>query len=130
MKERMIELCIEDTKKDFEEMLERTERVAELTSEIRLSFAENNELSKDDREKLGEVEELLSKIRKELRADDDDDEKEKRPLSVIEAIDLLQENTTKLVDEIKKTTRHTISAVAIQSSGTVMKLVKWLRFSN
>lgn len=130
MKERMIELCIQDTKKDFDEMVERTERVAKLTNEIKLSFAENNELSKDDREKLGEVEDLLSKIRKEMRADDEEDDKEKRPKSVVEAINLLQENTTKLVGEIKKTTRHTISAVAIQSSGTVMKLVKWLRFSN
>lgn len=131
VKERMIELCIEDTKKDFEAMLERTERVAKLTDEIRASYAENRELSKDDRSKLIEVEELLSKIRKEMHADDDnDDEKEKRPKSVLEAIDLLQQNTLKLVDEIKKTTRHSISAVAIESSNTVMKLIKWLRFSN
>jgi hypothetical protein len=31
------------------------------------------------------------------------------------------------VDELKKTTRFSISAIAIQSSNTVLKLVRFLR---
>lgn len=131
VKERMIELCIEDNKKDFERLLERSEQLARLTSEIKVSFGENNQLSKADREKLEEAEKLLDNIRDELRADDDDDDEDrKRPESVIEAVEMLSENAAQLVDEIKKTTRHTISAVAIQSSNTVLKLVKWLRIRN
>jgi len=132
VKERMIELCIEDNKKEFEKLLERTEQLAKLCNEIELSYAANKQLSKQDREKLEEAENLLSKIRKELKADDDDDgeEQRKRPESVVEAVDLLRENTLKLVSEIKKTTRHSISVVAIQSSNTVLKLVKWLKFNN
>lgn len=132
VKERMIELCIQDTKKDFEELVARTEQLAKLTDEIRTSFEEKKQLSSGDREKLAEAEKLLDKIRDELRADDDgdDDEKRKKPESVIEAIEMLSDSTAKLVDEIKKTTRHSISAVAIQSSNTVLKLVKWLRFTN
>lgn len=131
VKERMIELCIEENKKDFEELVARSEEVARLSEEIENSYRVNNSLSKDDKEKLERVEDLLSKIRKELRADyDEDEESKKAPQSVVEAISMLQENTSKLLDEIKKTTRHSISAIAIQSSNTVLKVVKFLRFSN
>lgn len=131
VKERMIELCIQDTKKDFEELVARTEELAKLTDQIKASFEEKKGLSSGDREKLAEAEKLLDKIRDELRADDDGDEDEKKkPKSVVEAIEMLSESTSKLVGEIKKTTRHSISAVAIQSSNTVLKLVKWLRFTN
>ncbi|MCO6510790.1 MAG: hypothetical protein J5I65_08350 [Aridibacter famidurans] len=131
VKERMIELCIRDTKKDFEELVARTEQLAKLTDEITASFKENKELSGEDREKLAEAEKLLDKIRDELRADDDgDDDDKKEPTSVVEAIEMLSKNTARLVGEIKKTTRHSISAVAVQSSNTVLKLVKWLRFTN
>lgn len=131
VKERMIELCIEDNKRDFERLVKRTEQLAQLTDEIRTSFEENKQLSKADREKLSEAKALLDKIRGELRADDDDDEEENpRPESVVDAIEKLSESSARLLDEIKKTTRHTISAVAIQSSNTVLKLVKWLQFSN
>ena len=132
IKQRMIELCIEDNKKDFEKMMRRTEKLARLTKEIETSFEENKRLSRSDKKKLKEAEKLLDKIRDELRADDDDDdaERRRRPRDVVEAVEMLSENTAKLVDELKKTTRHTISAVAIQSSGTVLKLVKWLRFRN
>ncbi|HUF05085.1 MAG TPA: hypothetical protein VMM38_13040 [Aridibacter sp.] len=131
VKERMIELCIRDTKKDFERLVARTEQLAKLTDEIKASFEEKKELSSGDREKLAEAEKLLDKIRNELRADNDgDDDEKKKPNSVVEAIEMLSTNTAKLVGEIKKTTRHSISAVAIQSSNTVLKLVKWLRFTN
>lgn len=130
LKERMIELCIADNKREFEKLLERTEELARLTDEIETSFNENNSLSDKDRKKLDEAEDLVSKIRKELKADDDDNEdQKKKPRNVVEAIILLKENTTRLVDEIKKTSRHSISVVAIQSSTTVLKLVKWLRFN-
>lgn len=129
LKERMIELCIADNKREFEKLLERTEELAKLTDEIEASFNENNALSKEDREKLDEAEDLVSKIRKELKADDDDYDQKKKPSNVVEAINLLKENTTRLVDEIKKTSRHSISVVAIQSSTAVLKLVKWLRFN-
>jgi ATP-dependent Lon protease len=128
MKERMIELCIEENKKDFDRMVERTEELAKLSKEIEESVAANRKLRKDDREKLDKAENLLSKIRKELHADDDDEGDEDKPKDVLEAVKLFQENSLKLLDEIKKTTRHSISAVAIQSSNTVLRIVKFLRF--
>lgn len=129
IRERMMTLCIEEHKKEFQELIDRSEEVAKLTVEIDDSFQQNKKLSKDDKKKLKEIENLLKKIRKEMRADDDDDDDDKeKPASTLEAIKELKVNTSNLLDEIKKTTRYSISAAAIQSSNSVLKIVRFLRF--
>ena len=130
IKERLHKLKIEEEKKDHETLLKRSEEVAFLSKEIQSSYAKNKALTSKDQKKLARVEKLLKKIRRELRAGKDNgkiEEKEK-PKSLDAAISILQENTLKLYDEVKKTTRHSISVVAIQSSNAVWKLVKFIRF--
>ena len=127
MREKLVEMQIEEQKKDFDKLVERSELVAKLSKEIETSFSENKKLTDKDRKKLEQVDSLLKKIRRELRASKANTN-EKIPNSVVLAIEHLKENTSKLFEEVKKTTRHSISAVAIQSSNTVLKLVKFLRF--
>ena len=50
-----------------------------------------------------------------------------KPSNLEEGFKYLQSTTTKLVDELKKTTRFSISVVAIQTSNNVLKLVRFLR---
>lgn len=131
IRERLITLCIEERKKEYEELLTRSENVVRLSREIEESYAENNELSSADRDKLKEAEDLLDKIRKELNADDDGDEDEKKKSpSTLDAIKDLRAKSLELLEEVKKTSRHTISAAAIQTSNAVMKLIKFLRNSD
>jgi hypothetical protein len=40
----------------------------------------------------------------------------------------LQNNTVKLVDELRKTTRYSVSVVAVESSNLLLKVVRFLRF--
>ncbi len=133
-RERLMTLCIEENKKQFEELIKRTEDVARLSKEIETSFTENNKLSDEDKDKLKEVEKLLNKIRKELKVSDDGDkddgDEEEKPKTTLQAIKYLQENSSKLLEEIKQITRYTISAAAVQSTNAVMKIVKFLRFKN
>ncbi len=129
IREKLAKNCIERAKKDFQELLDRGEEIAKLTEEIETSYEENKKFTSDDNKKLARVEKLLKKIRRDLRADDDDNDDEK-PESKLEAIKKLKEKTLKLFNELKKTSRYSISAVAIQSSNTVLKLVKFLRFKN
>ena len=80
---------------------------------------------------------MVTKIRKELGAEDDDAsakdpaaptvEAEPKPSNTEEAFSYLKSTTIKLVDELKKTTRFSVSVVAIQSSNTILKLVRFLR---
>lgn len=134
LKEMLAKQKAERDRKDHEAMLARGEEALRLTKQLEDSFATNGELSRQDKSRLESLEKVVAKIRKELGGDDDDGEigaiqgsEEPRPSNLQEAFKYLQSTTVKLVDELKKTTRFSISAVAIQSSNTVLKLVRFLR---
>lgn len=122
---------IEEEKEDYQKLLKRGEEAVKLSEQLERSYAINNQLSSDDKEKLKDLEKLLKKIRDDLGGDDDDEEEFKeKPGSMKEAIKTLKQNTVDLYEEIKQTSRHTISVVAIESSNFVLKIVKFLRFGD
>lgn len=134
-KEMMQKMRIDQEKKDYEEMLGRGEQAAKISEQLEQSFEKNSTLARSDREKLDDLEKLVKKIRGELggggddgNADDDSDD-DPEPKSAADGFKTLQTLTGKLVDELKKTSRFGISAVAIQSSNAVLKVVKFLKFS-
>ena len=142
IKENLEKQRIEREKKDYREMLERSEEALKLSDELEKSVAQNSKLTAQDQAKLERLEKIVKKIRKELGGDDDDseileanpeitsseDEKIEKPLTVVSAIKRLQSGAAKLVEELKKTTRFSISAVAIQSSNALLKIVKFVQF--
>ena len=133
-KEMMQKMRIDQEKKDYEEMLGRGEQAARISEQLEQSFAKTSTLARSDREKLDDLEKLVKKIRGELGGDDDDKaddsaDNDPQPKSAADGFKALQTLTGKLVDELKKTSRFGISAVAIQSSNAVLKVVKFLKFS-
>jgi hypothetical protein len=126
----------ERDRKEHEELLERGDEALRLTKQLETSFEQNRGFSQQDNAKLESLEKVVGKIRRGLGGGDDGDNNdsgsiektdEPKPSNVEEAFKYLQTTTIKLVDELKKTTRFSISAVAIQSSNTVLKLVRFLR---
>lgn len=130
IKETMAKQKIEDTKKEFEELLKRGEEAVKMSKDLQNSFARHSKLTPQDQNKLKDLEKLLKKIRKDLGGDDDQEEPEEKPASMDNALNTLKDTTENLYQEIKKTSRYTISAVAIKSSNTILYIVKFLRFSN
>lgn len=142
IKESLEKQRIEREKKDYQEMLERGEEALKLSEELEKSVAQNSKLSVQDQSKLERLEKIVKKIRKELGGDDDNTEiganlgekdggeesKENKSLDVVSAVKILQSNAAKLVEELKKTTRFSISAMAIQSSNALLKIVKFVQF--
>ncbi len=135
-KEMLAKQRAEREKKDHEEMLERGEEALRIAKQLDTAFQLNKGFSSQDRARLESLEKVVTKIRKELGGDDDqqDDEAstmkradEPKPSTIEEAFRYLQSTTVKLVDELKKTTRFSISVIAIQSSNNVLKLIKFLR---
>jgi hypothetical protein len=133
IKESLVKSRIDREKKDFQELLERGGEAAKLSGELDKSFAENKRLTVEDWKKLERLEKLSKKIREELGASDStgevstansDDEKVS---SMPDAVDKLKNVSQKLSDELKKTTRYTVSAAAIQSSNAVLKIVRFIR---
>jgi vancomycin resistance protein YoaR len=120
-------------KKDHEEMLKNSEEAIKLSKELETSYEKTNNLSVEDRKKLERLEKLLKKIRRELGGDDDNKAEsemdEDKPSTVITALNKLQTSAMSLFDELKKTSRFSISVVAIQSSNALLKIVRFLRFT-
>ena len=130
IQENLAKQRIAREKKDFAELQSRGEEALKLSNDLEKSFSENNQLSSEDRKKIDRLEKILKKIRNEIGAENDDDgvEVDNKPLSILNALKSLQNNTAKLVDELKKSTRYSISVVAVESSNLLLKVVRFLRF--
>ncbi len=130
IKESLAKSRIEREKKDYEELLQNGEEAVKLSESLEKTFTETNKLSAEDQKNLDRLEKLAKKIRRELGANDgnepDDDEK---PSSMRDAFKTLQASTGRLVAELKKTTRYSVSVIAIQSSNAFLKVIKFIRFS-
>lgn len=145
IQEQLRKLQIEKEKKDHETMLVRGDEALKISEELELKAATNAKLDAKDKANLESLEKLLKKIRNELGGDDDaesapeSDETDTQPTEakpnnnpkdVVDGIKSLRKTTIKLVDELKKTTRFTISAAAIQTTNTVLRITRFLRFWN
>jgi hypothetical protein len=128
LKETMAKWKLKAEKKDYEELLKRGDEAEKLVIELTDTYKKNKQLTKEDAPKLDKLEKLVKKIRSEVGAEDDGEEEDK-PKDLVDAIKLLSENTANLVKELKKTTRHSISVVLVETSNTMLKLVKFIRFS-
>ena len=132
VKEMLFKMQVEKEKKDYDEMLERGEEALNLSNEIEKSYEKTGILTEDDRDKLGDVEKLVKKIRGELGGEDDDksDSDADSPKDVVSGVKYLAKSAADLVDELKKTTRFSISAAAIESSNTVLGVLRFLRLKD
>ena len=140
IKESLEKQRIEKEKKEHDDMIQRSEEALKLSEELEKSVSVSNKLSSQDQVKISKIEKIIKKIRKELGGDDDEnavieekpdaDEPDKNLSAVARAVKKLQSTTTKLVDELKKTSRFSVSVVAIQSSNSLLKILKFIRFGD
>ena len=130
-----ITLRIKREKKEHEEMLERAEEIRRLSVRLERSYTQNGTLSDADRAALETVEKAVKKIRSELGGDGGDEKIDDilpagKNSSFAEAVDTLKNFSVTLVEDLKKTSRLTISATAIQTSNAVLTVTRFLRIKN
>lgn len=135
LKEMLSKQQAESDKKEHQALLKRGDDALSLSDQLEKSFETTNQLSDDDKRKLETLEKLVTKIRNELGGDDDTGGdgpklKENKPSTLKEAFGYLRSTTITLVNELKKTSRFSISAVAIQTSNTVIRLTRLMRIRN
>lgn len=119
---------METEEKDHRELLDRTEKAARLSAEINQSFSSNKAFLSGDAAKLLELEKLIKKIRKNLGGDDDKDATaEAEPATISDALAKLSETGANLSEEIKKISRHEVSADSIAKSNEMLDLIILIR---
>ncbi len=132
--EGMAKQRLDRTRKEHEKLIERGEEALKVFEKIEASFEKNSSLSSADRKELEEFEKIVKRIRKDLGGDSDDykpDEAFENEIGANggqrDAVKFLKDATVKLVNELQKTTRYSISAVAVQTSNTVINIAQFLR---
>ncbi len=136
VRERLTKARIERARKNHEELIKRGSEALQLSESIERSLEANGSFSKKDLENLGELEKVVTRIRKDLGGNSD---RETQRLTVeelaetgdlVSAFKFLRSSTVTLVDELKKSSRFTISAAAIHASNTVISVARFLRLRN
>lgn len=120
---------IERSKKEFAELVERSEEAVKISEDLEKSLTATARLTAVDQKKLERLEKLLKKIRSELGAEGDDDDAAEKPSTLNSAVASLQSNASRLLEEVKKSTRYSISVVSVQTSNLLLRLVKFIRFN-
>ena len=120
IQESLSKMRIDKEKKDFNEMLKRGDDAAKLASGLKESSAAGQH------DQLANIAKLVKKIRDELGAEGPDDDPDALPTNEVDAIKLLKERTSDLTEELKKCTRFTVSAAAIDRTNEILRLVKYL----
>jgi hypothetical protein len=123
-------------KKEYGEMLRRGDAALKLAEQLEESFNEGAGFSPQDLQNLEALEKVVGKIRNELGGDDDDDKDVLKDSSgpennarrdVLSAFKFLRDSTVRLVDELKKSSRFSISVAAVESSNAVIRIARFLR---
>lgn len=133
IKESLYKMRIAQEKKEYQEMLDRGDEALKLAEDLESAVERSGKLTERDMVKIASVEKLVKKIRSELGGDDEDIDDagpdRNLRLSPVEAVKSLKSTTISLTNELKKTSRFTISAAAIQSTNAVLRIVRIVRFS-
>jgi hypothetical protein len=130
IRESLEKMRIEREKKEFDKMIERGEEVLKIAEELEISFAQHGRLTEKELAKIATVEKLAKQIRKDLGGGDDKEEAAPEETSrLMDVVRSLKSSTEELFDELKKTSRFTISAAAIKSSNSVLRFARFLKLS-
>lgn len=133
VREMLDRMRIDKEKKEYDEMLARGEEVIKLANELEKSFGDRGgQLSEADRAMLQSIEKDVKKIRNGLGGNDDADDKTAENedtsagLTIGSAVSSLKSTSAALLEELKQSTRFSISVPAIEASNATLKLARFL----
>ena len=114
---------------EYKELIKKSEEAAKISEELTATFKETQKFSSEDAKKIDRLEKVVKKIRQELGAEDDSDSdaNNDKPLSLMNTLSTIKDKTADLLSELKKTSRYSISVVAIESSNALLKLVRFIK---
>lgn len=123
-------------KKEYEELVERANEAVKLSNDLARSLEKNQVFTNSEKKQLAEFEKLIGRIRDDLGGDDDGkttliaDKEASTPKDVREGVLYLKRSTASLLEQIRRSTRFSISVAAIETSNTLIRLSRFLRLRN
>jgi hypothetical protein len=135
IRETLAKQRIARDKREYDDLLKRAEDAVKLSEELEKTFVDSRPVTTEELKKLEKLEKLVRKIRSDLGGSDDEESEvpkadDNKPASLAEAFRSLQSSSLKLFDELKKSTRYSVSVVAIQSSNFILRVLRFIRIGN
>lgn len=128
---------IDAEKKEYEELLAKGEELVKISEDLDKSFEAKRRLTSEDAKKIEQLEKTVKKIRNDLGAkdgnnstEDTDDVDKVKPLTPKKLVENIKDISSKLLSDLKKNSRHTISVFSLQSSNALLKMIKLLKFDS
>ncbi len=122
---------LEAERKRYQEMMKRSEEAEKLSNEIFEEFDAEKKMSPATERKIAQLEKLVQRIRKDLGGGSDgkSDAGKTEAMSAADAFGILRRHTHRLISELKRSSRYTVSGAAIESSNIILRTVRLLRLS-
>jgi archaellum component FlaC len=120
-------LRIKAEEKEFKDNLERAEEAEKISNELAKNFETNKTLSSEDKKKLERLEKLVKRVRNASGGGDDDVIVAPYQNNVTDILKKIAEETDKLNEEFKKTSRNVISAPVIETANSILDLIRAIR---
>lgn len=118
---------IKAMEKDYQENVERAREAAQLSTEIRDSYAHNKAFGRTEQKKLERLEKLARKIRNEAGGSDGDVTIEDVPSQIEPALTRLAEVSDKVRKGVEKTPRQVVSASVIEQANELLEIIRYVR---
>ncbi|HEX8179827.1 MAG TPA: hypothetical protein VF525_09825 [Pyrinomonadaceae bacterium] len=125
--EMLREMEIKRAENTHKQNLERAKESAQLTTELRDTFKQQQTLGQPDLKKLGRVEKLARQLRSESGGSDDEEPLKDPPKDLATTLARMTELTEELRKSIEKTPRQVISASIIAQTNELIELVRLAR---
>jgi ATP-dependent Lon protease len=134
IEENLEKFRIERENKEFREMIRRGEDSLKAADELASRLSSRGKLTDQDKKDLIQLEKNLKRIRSDLGGTDDKLDEEERDLlqsrDTVELTKKLRDRTADLLEELKRTTRFTISAAAIETANAALRVLRFMRLVN
>lgn len=131
IEENLEKLRIERENKEFREMLRRGEEALKVADDLAERVSRGTNGLQSFRKELALIEKNLKKIRSDLGGNDDKGQSENGDSSlngpVSELMKRLRDDTAELLKQLRQITRFTISAAAIETVNSALRLLRQIR---
>jgi|SRR5947209_6162633 len=121
------ELKVKRDENAHKQNVERAKESAQLSAELRTTYAQQKSLNQTDLKKLGRLEKLARQIRSEAGGSDDDQELKDPPKDLAATLARIADLAEELRKGVEKTPRQVVSASVISQANELIELIRIAR---
>ena len=125
--EMLARQVVRAAEKEREENLDRAREAAQLSTEIRDSYARHKVFGRTEIKKLERLEKITRRIRSEAGGSDGEVTIDDPPREVEEALARLAEISEKMRQVVEKTSRYVVYASVIERANEALEIMRYLR---